>query len=94
MTLAGSVESQENWWFRLKEKNDRVAIIPKVPSKPDVKRDTIFEEEIHKLLENDVCSSLMEADGSDLLNDVPKRLKNVLPEQGKFIGAMKLAVDL
>jgi hypothetical protein len=94
MTLAGSVESHENWWFRLKEKNDRVAIIPKVPSKPDVERDTIFEEEIHKLLVNDVYSSFMEADGSDLLNDVPTRLKNVLPEQGKFIGVMKLAVDL
>ena len=94
MTLAGSVESQENWWFRLKEKNGSVAIIPKVSTKPDGERDTMFEEENHELLGDDVYSSFMEADGSDLLNDVPTRLKNVLPEQGKLIGVMKLAVDL
>jgi hypothetical protein len=93
-TFVGSIESQQKLWFRLKEKNGSVAIIPKVSTKPDGERDTMFEEENHELLGDDVYSSFMEADGSALLNDVPIRLKNVLPEQGKLIGVMKLAVDL
>jgi hypothetical protein len=49
-----TIESQEKFSFSRKENDEIEAIIPTKFRYPDGERDNIFEEEIHKLLSDDV----------------------------------------
>lgn len=65
-----TIESQEIFSFSRKENVEIEAIIPTKFRYPDEDRDNMFEEEIHKLLANDVTCNLLEVDGSDVEADI------------------------
>jgi hypothetical protein len=89
-----TIESHEIFSYSRKENDEIEAIIPTKFGYPDEDRDNMFEEEIHKLLANDVTCNLLEVDGSISPNEDPNKLKTVLPEVGRFFGVTELKVML
>ena len=54
----------------------------------------MFEEEIQTLLGEDVRCNLHEVEGSAMPNEVPNKLKKVLPELGIFMGVTRLNANV